>query len=362
MLSLTATQLPRFMACNGSRLMGGVEPFNPDETVTDEGNAAHWLIEQVFNGVHSAEELIDRKAPNGVYITADMVEHVEGYLRDVCGTGSIEVQTSYSDQTWEIKGRSDHITRNRYGDTLIVSDFKYGWKIVEPEMNWTLISHAIGWLSRNGDVLQNTRRIVFRIYQPRPFHPDGPVRQWVISYDELMKHWQTLKSALENPSDICRTSENCYKCPSRSQCPALQIATMNAVDVAHRAFDSEIDNDRLGWMLDNIKRAQDVLKQSLDAYEDLALHRLKVGQNIPEYTIQSGLGKTHWNDGVTPELLQALTGIDVSKRDIVTPNQAKQLGVSEAVVKAYTDRPSTGFKLVRQDVSKKAEKLFGRKE
>src|SRR5690606_37274617 len=135
----------------------------------------------------------------------------------------------------------------------------------------------------------------------------------------------------------------------------LQIASMNAVDVAHKAFDSEIDNDRLSWMLDNIKRAQDVLKQSQDAYEDLALHRLKIGQNIPEYTMQSGLGQTRWNDGVTADLIQMLTGINVSKAGIVSPNQAKNAGVPESVVGVYTTRPSTGFKLVRQDVSKKAE-------
>lgn len=361
MLSLTATQLPRFMACNGSRLMGGIPAFDPDDSVTQEGNAAHWLIEQVFTGAFSAEELIDRKAPNGVYITADMVEYVEGYLRDIADpAGNIEVDTSYCDEGWEIRGRADY---TRFKTTsLSVYDFKYGWKIVEPEMNWTLISHAIGWVSRNGDAAQNITHIIFKIYQPRPFHPDGSVREWVISCDELMQHWQTLRSALENPSDICQTSENCYKCPSRSQCPGLQIASMNAIDVAHRAFDSEIDNERLSWMLDNIKRAQDVLKQSQDAYEDLALHRLKAGQKIPEYTMQSGLGKTRWNDGITSDIITALTGVDVTKRDIITPAQAKKAGVPESVVESYTTRPSTGFKLVRQDVSKKAEKLLGKRD
>ena len=54
MISLTATDLPRFMACNGSRLLKRIEPFNPDDTVAEEGNAAHWLIEQVFRGHFTA--------------------------------------------------------------------------------------------------------------------------------------------------------------------------------------------------------------------------------------------------------------------------------------------------------------------
>lgn len=356
MLSLTASQLPRFMACNGSRLLGGVESFDPDDTVTQEGNAAHWLIEQGFRGHHSAEELIDRKAPNGVYITPDMVEHVDEYLTDISSSGEIEVNASYGGENYEIRGRADFIGRN--GSELIIADFKYGWKIVEPENNWTLISHAIGALS-SGD---KPETITFRIYQPRPYHPEGSVRSHTVSYDELISLWNQLHSALSNPSDQCQTSEQCYKCPSRSQCPALQIAAMNAVDVAERAFDNEIDNERLSWMLDNIKRAQDVLKQSQDAYEDLALHRLRIGQKIPEYTAVSGLGKTRWKDDVSTDLITALTGVDVTKRDIITPNQAKKAGVPESVVTAYTERPSTGFKLVRQDVSEKAEKLLGRKE
>jgi len=357
MLSLTATQLPRFMACNGSRLMGGSPPFDQDDSVTEEGNAAHWLIEQVFTGQFTAEELIDRKAPNGVYITAEMVEHCEEYLIDTQGVGVTEVDTSYSGPPcYEIRGRADHIRHNQ--NRLYVSDFKYGWKIVEPENNWTLISHAIGFLSRNAITISD---IHLRIYQPRPFHPDGSARQWIISYDELMQYWQTLRTALENPSDHVVSSPHCYKCPSLSQCPAAQIASMNAVDVAHKAFDSEIDNERLSWMLDNLKRAQDVLKQSLDAYEDVALHRLKAGQTIPEYTAQSGLGKTRWKDGVDGNLMLALTGVNVTAPKMITPNQAKEAGVPEDIVKAYTERPSTGFKLVRQSVSKKAEKLFGEK-
>lgn len=345
------------MACNGSHLMGGIEPFDRDVSVTDEGNAAHWLIQQVFSGAHVAEELIDRKAPNGVYITPEMVEHCERYLEDISDDiGDVEVETSYTgtDDKWQIRGRADFI--GRVGGLLMVADFKYGWKIVEPEMNWTLISHAIGYLSRNQ---VSVARIAFKIYQPRPFHPDGQVREWVISHDELMQYWITLNAALSNPSDICQTSPHCYKCPSLSQCPAAQIASMNAIDVSHRQFNSEIDNERLSWMLDNIKRAQDVLEQSLGAYEDLALHRLKIGQVIPDYTAQSGLGKTQWNDGVTADMIQALTGINITAPKMLSPNQAKNAGVPEAVVKAYTTRPSTGFKLVRQGLAKRAEKLFG---
>ena len=68
MLSLTATELPKFMACNGFTRLGGIEPFNPSTEVTDEGNAAHWLCEQVYHG-ENPEDLIGQKAFNGLFIT-----------------------------------------------------------------------------------------------------------------------------------------------------------------------------------------------------------------------------------------------------------------------------------------------------
>lgn len=366
MLSLTATELPRFMACNGSRLIGKVAAFEPDTTITDEGNAAHWLIEQVFRGHFSAEELIDRKAPNGIYITHDMVEHVHEYWSDLrvakaCGYFTdVEVDTSYSNSGWEIRGRADAIS---FGNAeLIVPDFKYGWKIVEPENNWTLISHAIGFLSRNSDALQTVKTITFRIYQPRPYHPDGPVRVWTISVQELWQFWQQLQNTLSNPSDVCQTSDHCYKCPSFTKCKAATVATMNAIDVAYKAYDSEPDNEKLQFILSETNRAAEVLKQASSAYEELALHRLKSGQTIPNYTAQSGKGQSRWKDGVTVEMIKMLTGVDVSELKLKTPTQAKKAGVSEEIITSLTDRPNTGFKLVRVDASKKAENLFGKKE
>lgn len=359
MLSLTATELPRFMACNGSRLLGGVSPFDTDRTLADEGDAAHWLIEQVFNGHFSAEELVDRKAPNGVFITADMVDDIQEYLTGIKGFGEIECNTSYAGTGWEIRGRTDHIFYTP-AKMLVVSDFKYGWRIVEPKENWTLISHALGYIFKH-QLSDQINSVVFRIYQPRPYHPEGSVREWVISYTELLQYWQQLQAALSNPTNTCQTSEHCYKCPSRSQCPAAQIASMNAVDVAYAAYDSEVDNDRLAWQLDNLSRAQEHLKQMQDAYEDLAMHRLQAGQSVGDYAVSVGKGKTRWNEGMTADLVAMLTGFDVSKKELVTPTQAGKLGISPEVLSTLTNRPNTGVKLVKQSVDKRATALFGKK-
>lgn len=359
MLSLTATELPRFMACNGFTRLGGIEPFNPSTEVTDEGNAAHWLCEQVYRGANP-DELIGQKAFNGLFITEEMVENCRMYIQLIkMGNCQVEKDTSYRNgDVWEIRGRADCVMTVPDEKILIIADLKYGWRIVEPEMNWTLISHAIACRHYCGFT---PTKFVFRIYQPRPFHPQGQMRDWVISSVELDELEKQLVNALNNPSATVCSGSQCYKCKSLSQCPAAQIAAMNAVDVANMAFDSEMSDDKLSWMLDNLKRASEVIKQSYEAYQDLALHRLKAGRKINSYNVQQALGNTTWNDDVTPELLEMLTGVDCSVKKLITPAQAKKAGVPEDLVAQFTHRPDNGFKLVKIDENKLGNKLFGEK-
>lgn len=354
MLSLTATELPRFMACNGSQLLPKLEYGEPNREVADEGDAIHWLIEQVHGGHFSAEELIDRKAPNGVYITPDMVEHASQFLSDAGRNGAVEAVTNHAGNGWEIRGRCDYYKLDN--TTLDVWDFKYGWKIVEPEMNWTLISHAIGLVI--GGSVATPQQIRFRIYQPRPYHRDGQVREWVIDYTKLFELYQQIDATLNNPTDQCVTGSHCYKCPSMTVCQANQVASMNSIDVAYRAFQSDVSNESLSYILTEIDRASEALKQAKDAYSDMAVSLLKKGQSIPDYSIESGKGQTRWKEGMTPEIVQMLTGVDVSKKALITPNQAKKAGVDEQTIEGLTERPNTGFKLVKVDGSKKAEKLL----
>lgn len=358
MLSLTATELPRFMVCNGYKSLGNIQPFDFSTEVTDEGNAVHWLAEQVANGINP-ETLIGQSAMNGLFITDEMVENCQTYFKFIsCDSAKVEVDTSHSGNGWEIRGRADCI--KCVNDVLTIADLKYGWRIIEPKMNWTLISHAIGFCKQHKGYYPNL--IVFKIFQPRPYHPQGSMREWQVSYNELMQLHDKLIQTLANPSPTVCSGTQCYKCQSLSQCPAVQIASMNAVDVAELAFDSEISNERLSWMLTNLKRAQEVLKQSYDAYEDLAKHRLSEGNGVKGYSIVPALGQTTWNKNINADFIKAMTGIDIRVEKLMTPAQAKKAGVPEDFVAECTYRPDNGLKLVAVDESKIAEKYFGEKK
>lgn len=332
-----------------------------DTTIREDGNAAHWLALEL----HARRNVsIGAKAPNGVFITADMIEHVRDYLSAIdCSPNMynhFEWSYSLTGPTWQINGRADHIGLV-WNECLIINDFKYGYTIVEPEKNWTLISHAIGYCVTN-----NVRpaRIVFTIHQPRAPHREGRERQWEISFDELWNHYyMAIWGILGNLSDELQTGPHCHRCPSFLSCPARQDAELSAIEVAHMAYNASIDDFDLSDRLQLIERADALLKQAKKAYEEEAIHRISKGKVIRLYAMDDDLGNRIFQKHVTPELVQAFTGrADLVKpAELISPRQMEQAGVNEDIVKALTYRPMKGKKLVKINPNKKGEKLFGKR-
>ncbi len=358
MLTLTATDLPRFFACNGSINMPQHVAFNVDDTVRNEGNAAHWLIEQVCKQTHTLDELVDRKAFNGVYITAEMIEHVTAFLAANKPTALIECDTSYGDgQRYQINGRADRIAYVEETQTLYVDDFKYGWSIVEPAENWTLLSHVFGWLFRNHDTA--VQSVVLRIFQPRPHHPLGHVREKSYAIHEIRSMWERLYNILLNPLNELNTGKHCRNCPAMASCPASIKAQMNAVDVSETPYVSDIDNKNLGFILDQFDRSIKLLEQGKKAYTELALHRLKKGEIIPNYFPEKSQTNRQWKKGITPETMKILTGVEISdKPKLITPAQAIRKGISEETVNLFCERHDKTVTLTRMDADTAAKKFF----
>jgi hypothetical protein len=357
MLTLTATQLPRVMQCNGSLIMPVIESESVSATRA-EGDAAHWLIQQVHSGKATADELVEKKAPNGVFITDDMVENVTPYLAAIGRDGKTEVSSQITDgKTWEVNSRADH--KAQRADVMYIDEFKYGWTIVEAEMNWTLLAHAFAHFNSDYNVAQ-PKTYVFTVYQPRPYHPKGKVRSWTISKETLLVYYNQLSRTLFKPSETLNTGNECRNCPSRATCPAALKALMNSIDVSETVYEATIDNDSLSALMDTMKRAEDVIEQTKKAYTELAKYRIKQGQIVRNYQLENDLTNRNWKPDTKPELLQAMTGIDVQKKVIVTPSQAEKLGVSPDFINLFTHREIKGTKLTRVDENTKAEKLFNK--
>jgi hypothetical protein len=357
MLNITADELNRFVACNGSLGMPKHQDFQPDDTVRNEGIAAHWLIEQVFKRRAGKDELIGKAAPNGVFITSDVVEHVTPYLDMLSGRGEVEVVTSYGDgQQYQVNGRADHLEHNL--GTLLIDDFKYGWSPIEPQMNWTMLSHAFGWLFANPN--NDVHTVVLRIYQPRPHHPAGKYREAPYSIESIWSFWPTLEAMLKAPSNVLATGKHCYKCPALATCPAAQKAGMNAIEISEMAYVADMDDNSLAFLLQQTERAIKVLTNNNKAYSEMALHRIKAGRVIPSYIAEKDLTNKNWKKGIDVETARLLTGKNLGKKqEMITPAQAVKAGVPQDVIDLLCERREKGFSLTQIDAATVIKKNFG---
>lgn len=354
MLVTTATELPRLMVCIGSRLMPAALPPDFDHEARDEGIAAHWLAKEWFEG---REHPPGTKAPNGWVLTDDMNEHVASYVSALeCGT--MECDLTWGTDAFEVRSRADHVHYyDPLGGTLTVDDFKYGWRLVDPFENWTLIAYAIGWCIRNG---ASPAVIRLRIHQPRPYHPDGPLREWRLSYDELLRYHAQIQARLMHPSDDLHTGPQCAKCHALADCPAARMASMNAIDATtDRAFSDALPNHILAHEYDTLTLAESIIKDRREALEELMTHKIRTGTVIAGYALKQRYAQTRWKPGLTGDTMSMVTGVDLRKDGLVTPAEAKRRGVSETSIAALTERPSIGTKLEKIDVQREAAKRHG---
>jgi len=363
-----ATSLPRLIQCGGSRSMPGFTPPGM-ETSDDvlEGNAAHWLANEYLSG-REPDLFVwaNRKAPNGVYITEEIIDCVEFYTGTVNGFGDIWKYTEHA-MEWQpgpftVGCRADYIgdnvSENPQTRIIRVVDYKHGWRIVEPDMNFTLIAHAIAYGSNR--VIPPAATVEFWIVQPRPFSPYGKARKWSVPYSYLLQLRDYVIAQLSSNSETLASGPHCYKCPSRSFCPALRKSAMAALDYVEAKLPDQMSNDELSFMSDALDVAADRLKQYQAAINERIADAIKNGQPVRNYIAQTVSGSREWLPGIDAETLRLLApGKSVSTEKLITPAQAKKF-MPETIVDSMSTRKPGGMKIVRVDAGKYAEKLFGK--
>lgn len=330
-----------------------------------EGTAAGELLQAMLEQRNLAP-VVGTHAKNGFPFDADMKFHVTPIAEDILTRASggvlCETEVTIYSTNAVVKGHSD---ANFVSDgKLYVDDLKYGWKIVEVKENWQLLAYAIGEVIRRQQVFDT---IVLRIHQPRQHHEDGSTRTWELSYNELMSYYDKLLARLEvlaSGSKELVTGPHCKYCPAAGHaCPAFNRAYHSALDYVMSDFkQDDITEETLAFQLNQLDRANDILKIKKDSLSDLANYRIKGGSIIPGWMSQESFGHRKWKPGVTPEVIKMLTGKNIIKEEMLSPAQAEKLGVPKDLVKNYSESYFAGMKLVKGDSGKLADKIFNNKE
>ena len=362
MIEINASELSRFIQCNGSHLLGGsLPPSSDDPTARNEGTAAHWVVNEAYHRNQTPDDFLNQKAPNGVIITNAILRSVAGYFQHINRAQGafqgVEKECGFEiPDVARVNARCDFY--NFDGHQLDVDDFKHGFRIVEPKNNWGMIAYLIG-ICNLYDLHPSSYCV--RVHQPRVAHPDGTIREWIMSPEEFENRKKYLFNRLRQPKDTITTGAHCHKCPSMMICPAFRAASYNAIDISMIAHAENIADDMIAMELAVIDDAEKRIKSRKKQLEDLAAYRIKNGSVIEGYAIETSFGNLTWNEGLQPEFLSMMTGINCVRQDSITPTQAINAGANEQVVKSLSSRVETGFKLNRISAHKRAEKLFGKK-
>jgi len=369
MIRLHASALPRIMACAGSTQFPALPPEQSSESAR-EGTAAHWVAEQF---IRDGGANLPDVAPNGIPIDADMTEHARNYAGLIPSDAMVECNGDwYASRDIEIACKVDaawfeeqELAPGVTLQTLYVLDFKYGWRIVDPDYNTQLIAYAVGVIRRlaaDGVAVRPDLRLALGIYQPRPYHPDGAHRVWRLTLDELIGHHDVIVQTLEQlPSDALVTGEHCEYCPGAATgaCAAYLRATTNAIDVAMRRSPVELTTAAMARELIDLQRAQAMLKDRLEFAQDNAKRALAANPAaLPGWILKPQYANTSYTkDGA--EAIKRETNLNVyAEPKLATPAELKRRGVPDDVIAKHTHRPLIGQKLERHDPDAEVRKAL----
>lgn len=356
-MHINCSGLARPMICAGFIFLK--LPRSEDTTASKEGTAASEYFEKSLT--NRPIGLVDS---NGYYFDEDMKFYIDPIALDVKerAQNNLTCETKIDWQTKsgiEIKGRPDVTFIDKH-ERLCVEDFKYGWGLVEIKENWQLIAYAIGEIIRRGQAFSE---ISLKIHQPRPHHEEGVSREWVISYDELLEYKEKIENRMQEIVDGRRdlqTSDQCKYCKGTGEaCPAFNRLYYRSLEISTEFFQDSLNEEELAEQLDQIRKAEEVIKIKKDSLTELAISRIKQGLVLPNYVISESYGNRKWRDGISPEAIELMTGRNIIEKIMMSPSKAEKVGVSKELVKQLTERAYLGNKLTKKNTKEIGNTIFG---
>lgn len=362
--------------CTGWVIMNQQYPDSVASEDAADGIAAHEIAATMLKDAARTGQILPdtftgNVATNGVIYTREMYDGAVMYVEDVLSImRSSAVFTPVIEQHIQIPaiheqshGTPDNWLFDKRNMTLYIWDFKFGISTVEAFENWQMINYIAGivdQLNVNG-VTDQLITVNIRVVQPRAYHADSSIRQWVVKLSVLRAHFNILRTnaaiALSDKAQF-HTGSHCKDCNGRHACPAALQAGLQLYEVATQPIAQELPVDALGLQLSIVQRALKQLEYIESGLSEQIEHMIRSGKFVPGWAMQPKHGREKWNKPVAEVLTMGqMMGHDLRKPDdAITPNQARKLGIDDAVISAYTIKPSS-VKLVRDDGTK-AKRIF----
>jgi hypothetical protein len=331
-----------------------------------EGTAAHDVFAEFLAGRDVA---VGASTINGVPVTREMLDGAELYVQTIdadlakCGATRAELHVEervampgIHPENWGTPDTWHYAANLRQ---LRIYDYKFGHDFVDEVRNWQLIDYAAGILPMLPGPVD---LVVFVIVQPRNYDNAGHVRRWTIAPENLAPYWgrlQAAAAAAHEPQPLATPGDQCDHCPGAHACKPLQREGMRAATLSMRSAPSPLQPPALALELRTLQRAAKLLKARIGGLEAETFARLQRGESIPGYGLKPTYGREAWRVSVAEAIaIGRVLGHDISKPGVMTPKQARDLGMPEEVVASIAGADSKGLALVADDGAA-AERAFG---
>lgn len=371
--------------CSGWVTMALATPEESESEASRLGTAAHEVAARYIYSYARAASFnpcVGEITSNNAVIDDEMLDAAELYADDVrsvmISTGVFGGPYLLLEQKLEISriheqcfGTPDCVIYDCKNHRVYIWDFKYGMDPVNVRENLQLVSYAAGvidHIKRHTPFIEDVSgpkiEFIFRIAQPRAFHPDGQIREWRVMLPKLYPIFAQLSLAAEEALSeraTNRSGAHCKYCQARHVCPAAIQAGFKLFEAATVPLPATISDDALSTLLALTQRASKQLEALKTGLEQQVETRIRRGASVRGYRVEPKQGRLTWSKPVEEvAMLGDLLGVELRKPTLITPKQAEKLGVDISVINEYTHKPNNGVHIVADD-GNKAKLIFGAK-
>lgn len=363
---LPAWSADRWTVCPASaRMPRAGWPTRPPSDLSRECKAIQAAAAAIIRvEVSAAEELVDRIAPGGWIMTAELVHHAHAFARVVLDYGNFWVIECGSIlESWGGVGAISGFAAIDEAGRLHVFSLDYGWNVVELEGDrgdLQLALLAILMTEKMDPEIPHRVELgaVLHVYQPRPYHKNGPWRSRSTTSEELtnMHNWLGHRAeAAHGQNSPAVVSRECVGCAHSGACEVLRRqAYLDRSYLAGDLFGERPTAEGLSRMLVHAEDHSKLAEERLTALRREARARIAAGEWIPGYGQKAGYGDRELRDPAAAELC---TGVRSTKIVSRTPAEMERDGADPDVLALFTHRPHTGPRLVKM-TSAEAQRSF----
>ena len=344
----------RWVQCPAAPTLEARAPDNVSEQAA-EGTAAHWVLEQRLAGRDPGVT-----APNGVAVTDEMRDGADTVLDMIT---RLPPAVYGSEEQWipgtgidDQGGGTVDLWRYFDDHTLLVMDYKFGFRPVSAYGNWQLLYYAAALVNTYG--LQPVH-ITLRVYQPRNY--GDPWSEWTISFDDLMDyalHLQYAVRCVNHTDPDAIVGPECRDCKGRHLCPALQRAAYRIADTAKASGVTDPTLSQLGAEYRILTAAQEALTARLTGVTAQIEAAIVAGKSVPGVRADRTKPGRKWS--LDDDTVLAVLGDQYAKpRQPLTPTQAEKAKADAELVASISHRPQGSLKIVPDDGTA-AREAFGK--